>query len=133
MTTETITWQTRSGKAASVTVALVTSEVVSADGHEVEVARCRIDTIAEVEGLGRVGDSISRTVPEAARAMVPDAAALCGKLVIPAAVMVEIDAAIERMHQMPEWQAKLEREQHARREGAKYEAGRDRMRGVMGY
>ena len=56
--TKRIEWQTGAGQAVVVTITRTDSEIVSADGHEVEIARTRIEIVATVDGVevGRGSD-----------------------------------------------------------------------------
>jgi hypothetical protein len=56
-----------------------------------------------------------------------------GRLVIQQAQMDEIKAVLAEIHATPEWQAKAAAEAKAAEESARYEAGREQMRRVMGY
>jgi hypothetical protein len=103
-----ITWQTKSGKAATVTVELArrirhlgtnewTGEAIERDeGY-------KITTTAHVEGMGEIGRTLYRSCP------LDGYTGRVGKLAVPADKMPKIEAAIEACKARPEWQEQVAR------------------------
>jgi len=118
-----ISWKLQSGKEASVSVSLKLSEIVNADGQEVEVKRCEMEIVAEVEGMGVVGHGR----PVAAQ----EAAAKIGKLGIAQENLDKIESAIKEIENDPEWIAKMAAKKAAREQEVAYEKASAKVRKAM--
>lgn len=121
-----ITWNTKDGKAVTVTVDLKTSRTINADGDKVEVKCCEIEIFATAEGLGVVGSGRPEEIKH------PELAAKIGKLGITAARLAEINEAIAEVEATPEWQAKMVAKAQAEKAEREYDAHRAKMAKVMG-
>ncbi|MFA5391890.1 MAG: hypothetical protein WC331_10775 [Candidatus Omnitrophota bacterium] len=120
-----ITWTLSTGKEAKVTVELLTSETINADGIKVAVKCCKMEIMARVEGVGIVGSGR----PQKAQT----AAARIGKLGITRENLDKINAAIAEVEATHEWKEKEAKAKKAEKENREYEAHRAKMRKVMGY
>ena len=124
-----IEWKLQNGKKASVSVELILSENINADGDIVNVKKCEIAINAMAEGHGVVG--YGRPQDEPARRL--GCVAKIGKLGIKQADLDKINAAIADAEASPEWQAKIARQEKSKKENIEYDAHRAKMRRVMGY
>lgn len=129
--TRKIEWALSTGRPASVTIELITSRKVWADGYDTEVACCEM--MIDIEAAGRDCGSIINEMPKPQAINGTLYTHYAGKLAIPADKMQEINAAIAEIEATPEWQAKLARQAAAEEADRKYEAHREQMRKVMGY
>jgi hypothetical protein len=130
--TERIEWTTKSGRAITMTIELVTRKTIWADGHSDVVETCEIrEPVVTVDGK-RVDGWLSKQVPDAALKLVPDAVAMFGPVVITRDQMAMIDAAYARIHATPEWQAHEATVAKNRADAETYEAHQARMRRMMG-
>lgn len=103
---EIVKWQTTTGKKVEVTVELILTETIWADGDSIDVKCCKIDIIANVEGLGCVGTGS----PNKHGAMSP-AVARIGKLGLVEDNYQRVMTAISKIKSTPEWQAKIATEE----------------------
>lgn len=133
---QTITWATRTGKTATVTVSLVTSieDHINADGHVVDVTKpcCEIEVVGSVEGLGVVGRGIPREPRGPLASQVPAGHRIMGKLCVPVAECEMIEAAvaeIEASEYVTAWRAN---EAGNRRAAEAYDASYRRVIRMMG-
>jgi hypothetical protein len=122
-----ITWTTGAGKKATVTVELKTKETLFSDGWNSEVSCCKMEILAEVEGMGCIGTGRPMKTGQAA------APWKIGKLGLIPANAEKVFAAIAEVEATPEWQAKIENEKKAEEESREYEAHRAKMKKIMGY
>jgi hypothetical protein len=130
---ERLEWTTKSGRAITMEIELVTSKMVNADGHQVEVKACEIrEPQVTVDGK-QVDGWLSGEVPAEAIEILPDAVAMFGPVIITRGQMEMIDAAYARIHATPEWQEHAAKIAANRADAAKYEAHQAQMRRVMGY
>lgn len=134
--TRTITWTTRTGKTATVTVSLITSieDRINADGHVVDVTKpcCEIEVVGSIEGLGVVGRGIPREPRGPLASKVPAGHRIMGKLCVPVAEceMVETAVAeIEASEYVTAWRAK---QSAARQVSESCEASSRRVARMMG-
>jgi hypothetical protein len=129
---ERIEWTSKSGRAITMTIELVTSKTIWADGHSDEVETCEIrQPVLTVDGK-RVDGWLSKEVPDAALKLVPDAVAMFGPVIITQGQLAMIDAAYARIHATPEWQAREAEAAKNRADAEKYDAHQARMRRMMG-
>lgn len=119
-----ITWTTGDGRTAEVTVSLITSKVLDADGDKITVPCCEMEIRATVNGE-MVGYGYPQTIKH------PVAVAMIGKLGINKANMTKVDAAIDEIKATPEWQAKVAREERNRKDGIAYDKHCATMRKAM--
>jgi len=126
-----VKWTLNDGRTATITVSLQTERTISADGDVATVPCCEIHIVGEVAGVV-MGDSADR-LASPRRVGTSTVVGRCGGLGIREQQMAEIEAAIAEIKSTPEWIENERRQAEARRESAKYEAHRDRMRRVMGY
>jgi hypothetical protein len=130
--TERIEWISKSGRAITMTIELVTRKTIWADGHSDEIETCEIrEPVVTVDGK-RVDGWLSKQVPVAALKLVPDAVAMFGPVIITQGQLAMIDAAYARIHQAPEWQARKTTVARNRADAEKYDAHQARMRRMMG-
>jgi hypothetical protein len=130
---ERIEWTSKSGRAITMTIELVTRKTIWADGHSDEVETCEIrQPVVTVDGK-RVDGWLSRDeIPNAALKLVPDAAAMFGPVIITQGQLAMIDAAYARIHATPEWRAHEAGAAKNRADAEKYDAHQARMRRMMG-
>lgn len=123
-----ITWTTGNGKAATVTVELVTERYIGHDDYLGDLTKpcADIRVSANIDGMGTVGHNYRRidNHPQGV-------AAMCGKLGIMECNSARIDAAIAECKATPEYRAQAERERLANAEEAEYQAGRNRIMQAM--
>jgi len=117
-------WTTGDGRTAEVTVSLITSKVLDADGDKITVKCCEMEITATVNGE-QVGYGYPQTVNH------PVAVAMIGKLGISKANMVKVKAAIDEIKATPEWQAKIARVEQNRKDGIAYDKHCATMRKAM--
>jgi len=98
-----ITWTTGDGREAKVTVTLVTSKELDADGDKITIDCCEMTIRATVNGQV-AGYGYPQTVNH------PAAVAKIGNLGITADNMAKITAAIDEIKATPEW---IEKERRA--------------------
>lgn len=125
-------WKTQTGATAAVTCELVTSEIRHADGWNVKVDVCRIETTATVSGMGTIGHGIT-TLARAVTVGDAKVVAKCGRLAITADNMAVIDGLIADLKTQPIWLANEARLEKNRVGVAEYESDREVMRRTMGY
>ena len=128
--TKEITWTTKAGE-AKVSITLVTTKTINADGDKVDVKCCEINTRVTVNGhhIGEMIDKISSNHP--ALSVVTDARGICGKLIIREKQYNEIMTAYDEIKSTPEWKAKIEKEENARIESAKDEMAKKAIEKAM--
>jgi hypothetical protein len=126
---KTATWMTKTGKQVDVSVELITSKTVNADGVNVDVACCEIEIIATVAGMGIVGTGAPRTMRPTADGPV----ACIGKLGLTTETLEMVNSAIAEVKTAPEWLAKIAAEEAAEEESKRYDAHCATMRRAMGY
>ena len=121
-----ITWITKDKREAKVTVTLITSKELDADGDKITVDCCEMQIRATVNGQS-VGYGYPQTVNH------PVAVAKIGSLGIAAYNMTKIEAAINEIKSTPEWVEKERRAAINEKVGKEYDKHRAKMRKVMGY
>ncbi len=118
------TWTTSDGRTAEVTVTLITSKALDADGDKITVPCCEMEITATVNG-----EQVGYGYPQAINH--PVAVAMIGKLGISKANMVKVEAAIDEIKATPEWQAKTAREEQNRKDEIEYDKHYAKMRKIM--
>ena len=118
------TWTTSDGRTAEVTVSLITSKELDADGDKITVPCCEMTIRATVNG-----EMVGYGYPQAIKH--PVAVAMIGKLGISKANMVKVKAAIDEIKATPEWQAKIARVEQNRKDGIAYDKHCATMRKAM--
>jgi len=118
------TWTTSDGRTAEVTVTLITSKALDADGDKITVPCCEMEITATVNG-----EQVGYGYPQAINH--PVAVAMIGKLGISKANMVKVEAAINEIKATPEWQAKTAREEQNRKDEIEYDKHYAKMRKIM--
>ena len=118
-----ITWTTGTNQKATVTVELITSKVIDADGCQIWVRCCETRILATIDGqITGIGIKYVNH---------PVAVAKIGKLGISAANLDRINTAIAEIEATPEWQAKIEGEKIAARESEEYEIHHNAVKKMM--
>ena len=117
-------WTTGDGRTAEVTVSLITSKVLDADGDKITVKCCEMEITATVNGE-QVGYGYPQTINH------PVAVAMIGKLGINKANMIKVEAAIDEIKATPEWQTKEAREEQNRKDEIEYDKHCATMRKAM--
>ena len=117
-------WTTSDGRTAEVTVTLITSKVLDADGDKITVKCCEMVIRATVNGE-MVGYGYPQTISH------PVAVAMIGKLGISKTNMVKVKAAIDEIKATPEWQAKVAREEQNRNDQIAYDKHCAKMHKAM--
>lgn len=120
-----ITWTTGAGKEAKVTVELVTEKVTDADGDKVTVKCCEIVITASVDGMGILG--MGRPQAETKQ----EVAGRIGKLGMVKANLDRVNAAITEIEALPEWIAKIARQEKADKAHREIDAHQKRMAHIM--
>lgn len=119
-----VTWTTGDGRVAKVTVTLVTSKVLDADGDKITVPCCDMVITATINGT-LVGYGYPQAVNH------PAAVGKIGNLGIVAANMAKIEAAVNEIKATPEWQDKERRAEISDQVRREYDAHRAMMDKVM--
>lgn len=115
----TTTWKLSNGKAASVSVELRTEKRHWCDGDEIVVPCCEL-MIAGVAAGQTMGCSVQR-LPAPQMVGSVRIVGCCGRLGIPEAQMIEIEAAIAAAKATPEWLANEAKRARIEREGSEYD------------
>ena len=127
---EQVRWDTINGKEITVTVELILSKNIWADGDNFEVKCCNIKVTAEVEGMGAVATSAPHkrdNIPS------PDAVAVMGKLALNQEKYDLVVEAIAKVKATPEWQAKIDQGYEADKFDQEYEAHHKKVEKMMSY
>ena len=121
-----IEWTTGTKQTAMVTVSLITSKTLDADGDKITVDCCEMQIMAYIDG-----QFVGSGAPQ--KANHPVAVAKIGKLGITQTNLDRINAAIAEIEATPEWQAKKAREAQSLKNSIAYDDHRAKMRKIMGY
>jgi len=121
---QVINWTLTDGDEATVTVRLQLSKEINCDGDVCCVDCCDLSVTGETAKRGTVGSLVCRMDH-------PEYAGRCGQLGIREEQMLAIEAAISTIKAMPEWQAKMAREQAAEIMHAEYNEHMRKMARAM--
>ena len=127
---EQVRWDTINGKEITVTVELILSKNIWADGDNIEVKCCEMDIRAEVEDMGLISTSSPHKRDNIKS---PDAVAVMGRLALNQEKYDLVIEAIAKVKATPEWQAKIDQEYEADKIDQEYEAHRKRVEKMMSY
>jgi len=124
-----IRWNLRDGREAAITIELITSREIDADGPKVAVDVCERRVQVDVDGLV-MGYDIERIEPREMGGVTVAGRVYGSRMYITADIMERYNAAVAEIEATPEWQANVERERKADAADAEYEAHAARMRRV---
>jgi len=119
-----IRWNLRDGREAKITIELITSREIDADGPKVAVDVCERRVRVDVDGLV-MGYDIERIEPQVVGwpiARIVAGRVYGSRMYITADIMERYEAAVAEIEATPEWQAKVERERKEYAANAEYEA-----------
>jgi len=122
-----IRWNLRDGREAKITIELITSREIDADGPRVTVGTCERRVQVDVDGLV-MGYSIERIEPQEMSGVTVTGRVYGSRMYITSETMDRYNAAMAEIEATPEWRAKVERERKADAANAEYEAHAARMR-----
>ncbi len=117
---EQIRWNATNGKEITITVELILSETIWADGDRIEVKCCEMDIRAEAEGIGTLANDAPYK-RDNIKSPLGNAVAVMGKLALNQEKYDLVMATIAKVESTPEWQAKLADIDAAAKADEKYE------------